>query len=205
MKDKYKTAAIILAAGESSRMGQPKQLLTLDHQTLLQQSIATALAAECDPVVVVLGAHADLIRPTIAHQPVTITYNEQWKEGMGGSIRTGVRQLTAMSTQTEAAIIMLCDQPLVDPSLLQKLIHEHQSSGKLIVASQYQDVLGVPALFHHSLFEQLSRLKQETGARKLIREYEDHTQAVPFAGGSIDLDTAKDYQNYLHRRDDKSG
>lgn len=199
MTGKANIAAVILAAGEASRMGQPKQLLSIGHQSLIQRAVDTAANAGCRPVVVVLGANAVLIGREIQHKPVVPVLNEQWQEGMGTSIMVGIRELLVTSPEVRAAIIMLCDQPLVNSSLLQKLIQEHEVSGKPITASLYKGTLGVPALFHRSFFDQLQGLKGSTGARKLIRQHTEQAAVVPFEQGATDLDTPEDYENFLKR------
>lgn len=200
MSDKANIAAIILAAGEASRMGQPKQLLPIDHQSLIQKAVDTAAHAGCQPVMVVLGAHAALVRKEIQHKPVVPVLNEQWQEGMGTSISTGIRELLVTYPKVEAAIIMLCDQPLVTPSLLQELIQKYKTSEKPIAASLYKGTLGVPALFHRSFFDQLQDLKGSTGARKLIRQHIEQAAIVLFEQGVTDLDTPEDYENFISEK-----
>lgn len=196
MTDKTPVAAVILAAGASSRMGKPKQLLTVDGQSLIRKSVETALQAQCYPIVV-LGAHAAIIQSAVQDKPITTVVNEQWQEGMGTSIRTGVLKLMEVLPEAEATIIMLCDQPLVTPALLRQLKETHQNSCKPIVASQYKDILGVPALFHHSLFNVLLGLQGDVGARKLIQQYITQSTSVNFSHGVTDLDTPEDYQAFL--------
>lgn len=198
MTGKTPVAAIILAAGASSRMGKPKQLLTIGGQSLIQKSVETALQAQCYPIVV-LGAHADIIQPDIQDKPITTVINEQWQEGMGSSIRTGILKLMQVLPEVEAAIVMLCDQPLITPNLLLQLKETHHISGKPIVASQYKNVLGVPALFHHRFFDVLLNLQGDMGARKLIQQHISQVIAVSFKEGSVDLDTPQDYEGFQGR------
>lgn len=196
MIDKTKVAAMILAAGASSRMGKPKQLLTVNGQSLIQKSVETALQVPCYPIVV-LGANADLIQPEIQDKRITTIVNAQWQKGMGSSIRAGALKLRQVLPEAEAVIIMLCDQPLVTPTLLAELIKAHSISKKPIVASSYEDVFGVPALFHRNFFDKLVELNGDMGARKLIAQYKSQTVSIPFPSGSIDLDTPEDYQDFM--------
>lgn len=199
MIDKATVAAIILAAGASSRMGRPKQLLAVGEQSLIQKAVDTALQAQCYPIVV-LGANAGLVQSEILGKPTTTIVNEQWQEGMGTSIRTGALELVQVLPEAKATIIMLCDQPLVTPTLLERLIEVHSTSGKPIVASHYKDVLGVPALFHRSFFGRLIELDGDMGARKLIQQHISQADLVPFSAGAIDLDTPEDYEKFLKIR-----
>src|ERR1700761_1556804 len=108
------TAAIILAAGESSRLGQPKQNLLFKGQTLLQRTVDSALQSECKPVIVVLGANDSTIIPP---KETIVLYNKDWKEGMASSIRTAINELNK-DLSVDKVIIMLCDQPFVKAELL---------------------------------------------------------------------------------------
>jgi molybdenum cofactor cytidylyltransferase len=187
------TGIIILAAGESSRMGEPKQLLAYHGTTLLQYTIATALLVPCAPVVVVLGAHAAQIRRQIGDACVLIAENRDWHEGMGSSLRTGLRELLDAQPDTDAVIFLLCDQPLLTPETLRKLIAEHEQTGSMIVASEYDGTLGVPALFTRAFYPELLALEGADGARKIIWTHRAHAIGVPFSEGAVDIDTPADY------------
>ena len=188
-----KIATVILAAGEASRMGQPKQLLPIGPQNLVQRALQTVQTAQCHRNVVVTGAYADLVQPTISKAAATCVYNPAWKEGMGSSIRTGVNAVLATYPDTEALIILLCDQPMVSPQLLRKLVVTHVITRHAMVVSEYSGVQGVPALFHHTLFPALLQLPGDTGARAFIQQYSGGVAAVPFSEGKYDIDTPEDY------------
>ncbi|XGV96632.1 MAG: NTP transferase domain-containing protein [Leptolyngbya sp. BL-A-14] len=190
----FPVGLILLAAGASTRMGSPKQLLPYRGRSLLRYMAEVALASNCDPIVVVLGANSDRIRPTIADFPLHIIENNQWSEGMGGSIRTGVEQITRINQQLDAMMVMLCDQPFVTASSLHQLIEAYQLHRSQVVASAYANILGVPALFSRALFPDLLSLTADVGAKVLIQQYRDQVYAVPFPEGMIDLDTPEDYQ-----------
>ena len=188
---------VILAAGASTRLGTPKQLLRYQGQTLLRRAAEMALAASCRPVIVVLGAYADSLCAELQGLPVRIVENREWEQGMGSSICAGVKELLALSEtepEPEAVLFMLCDQPLVSAQLLNRLIETHRETGRLIVASEYDQTLGVPALFHRSLFSELSRLKGTEGAKQILQRYPAQTLGVPFPEGSVDIDTPADYK-----------
>src|ERR1700722_15860828 len=131
-------ALILLAAGSSTRMGRPKQLLLYKNQSLLRRAAEQALKAGCDPVIVVLGSSAEQMKPELTNLPVQIIENPHWPQGMGTSIRAGLQTLLpSPSTRGEgkgegssppAVIITLCDQPLIDAAALTQLINLHRST-----------------------------------------------------------------------------
>ncbi len=188
-----KTGIIILAAGESSRMGQPKQLLMHRGRTLLDHAVATAHALSCAPVAVVLGAHAERIRPRLREPRVIVAENPAWREGMGGSLSTGMRALTAAHPALSAVIVMLCDQPFVTAETLRALVAAHLREDAGIVASEYGDSLGVPALFTRAMFAELLALDGDEGARSVIRAHREHVATVAVPDGAFDVDTPGDY------------
>lgn len=192
--DQTSCVAIILAAGQSVRLGRPKQLLQFRGKTLLQNVIDSAREAELQPIVLVLGSNGQTILNESDTTGVIIVENEHWRTGMASSVITGVNAVENVSTSIETVILMVCDQPYVDGSLLQKLISKYKSTGKPIIASQYSGIPGVPALFHHSLFQELKKLKGDSGARKLIQKYIGWVEVIPFPEGSIDIDTIDDYE-----------
>jgi len=188
---------IILAAGASTRMGTPKQLLKYGQQSLIRHIVEVAIASVCHPIIVVLGAYAERIQLEIDSLPVNIVENHLWDEGMSTSIRLGVETLNTINPDAEAVVIMLCDQPFVSPQLINQLVELHQTNHKLIVASEYSSTVGVPALFHHALFAQLTTLNGAAGAKQIIKNYAQEVLAIPFPQGLIDLDTPEDYEQLL--------
>jgi molybdenum cofactor cytidylyltransferase len=194
IKKSSSVGLILLAAGNSSRMGRPKQLLRYGDQSLITHIIQVALASQCEPILVVLGAYADQIESEISHFPIQIVHNSNWAEGMGESIKIGVKALCTLSELPEAVILMLCDQPLVSDQLLDCLITKYKVSGKQMIVSAYADTLGVPALFSQAFYPELMSLKPNTGAKQLILQHCSDTEAIPFPEGATDLDTPTDYQ-----------
>ena len=186
-------AIIILAAGSSSRLGRPKQLLEINGKTLLQKAIETALKISKN-VIVVLGGNEKLIRPTISDFPIQIVLNENWEEGMSSSIRSGMESFTWKNIN--GTLIMLSDQPFVNVLLLEKLITVFEEKKSLIVSSEYEGKLGVPAIFDSSLFEKLKKLKGQKGAKALIMNYANQVARVAFEKGKIDIDTEEDWENF---------
>ncbi|AHM58510.1 4-diphosphocytidyl-2c-methyl-d-erythritol synthase [Flammeovirgaceae bacterium 311] len=186
-----KVCALLLAAGASSRLGRPKQLLEKEGRSLLQLSIETALVAELDPVFVVLGAREAEIRAQIRQQPVQLIYNPDWQEGIGSSIREGIKHIMEAGSYS-AVVIMLCDQLLISAAHLQSLVKAYQQQQIPVVATSYQDQAGVPALFDQSFFPHLKQLSGDTGARKLISQHRDKVQLIQYEAAGVDIDTAED-------------
>jgi molybdenum cofactor cytidylyltransferase len=184
---------IILAAGSSSRLGKPKQNLIFQGGTLLQRSVKAALAADCQQIVAVLGANAPVIEPTIADQPIQIIHNSNWETGMSSSIHFGLTALLKTSPQIKSVILMLCDQPFADTSIINQLI-QASAHNKHLVACNYNGTIGVPALFDKSHFEELLALQGNEGAKKLLLKYKNEVHTVPFPLGMIDIDTVGDFE-----------
>ena len=184
---------VILAAGASIRMGTPKQLLPLDGRPLLLRAIDAALASAAWPVVVVLGAHEEKIRPTLARLPVLVVENPAWPEGMASSIRVGVAALQQFSRALDAALVALCDQPAFSADIIAQLVATQRATGRSIVAARYAGRHGAPALFHQEHFETLMHLTGEEGARALLNGSPERVAAVDLPALALDLDTPADY------------
>ena len=185
-------AAIVLAAGSASRMGRLKQLQTYQGKTLVGRAIDTALEASFDPVLVVVGAEAGAVQASVASQRVSIVQNPQWVEGMGSSIRAGVRQLLNERTDVAAVLITLADQPLVTARHLGAMRTAFHQNKMSIVAAEYSDTVGVPAIFSRALFDSLANLPTGSGAKHLFSQagVSVHRFALPEA--ATDIDTPED-------------
>ena len=190
-------AAIILAAGESSRLGFAKQTLLYKGKTLLELAMEAALKSKCSPVVVVLGANADKIAPGINDTSITILQNSDWQEGMASSIRMAMIHIQN-NVAIDSAVVMLCDQPFVNRALIDSLIYQQQKTGSAIVACAYKDTVGVPVLFKRSLFSELLTLQGQEGAKKIIAKYRNILATIPFEKGGIDIDTLSDYEDLIN-------
>lgn len=186
--------AIILAAGQSSRLGKPKQLLKYQNKTLLEHAIDAAKWSSVKSIIVVVGSNADIILNEIDTSGTHMVKNEDWQSGMASTIRCGVRALPALDSTIDSAILMVCDQPFVTPDLLNGLIEKQKETGNPIIASQYDDIIGTPALFQKRFFAELMALKGDTGAKKIMMQHNDLLVTVPFPKGSIDIDTIDDYE-----------
>jgi molybdenum cofactor cytidylyltransferase len=189
----FHTDIVILAAGASTRLGRPKQLLTWQGKTLLQHAVQTALTITTQPVVVT-GCNADQLAAGLNHTQVHIVFNPDWELGIASSIRYGLQALLDRTPAPDQVIFMVCDQPFVSAELLLDLINERQKSQRSIVASSYAGTLGIPALFDKSMFPQLLDLQGDMGAKKLIQGHPDEVAFVEFPQGNIDIDTELEYE-----------
>ena len=188
----FRFGAVILAAGASTRLGTPKQLLEIDGRPLLVRAVEAALASPAWPVVVVLGAHAEKIRPLLARQPVLIAENPTWPEGMAASLRVGIATLQQFSRQLDAALVALCDQPAFSADTIAQLVTAQRATGRSIVAARYGGRNGAPALFLREHFPALAALTGEEGARPLLNGDPAHVAAVDLPALALDLDTPAD-------------
>ena len=186
----------ILAAGESSRLGRPKQLIQFRGKSLIRRTVNAANEAGCSPITVVLGSDSKKIEDELAGTRVTIVKNENWRAGIGTSIRAGVQNLLSQASNLEAIMLLVCDQPFVDARVIKGLIALRQKTNKSIVASAYAETLGVPAFFDHSCFEELLALSNDSGAKSIILRDRERVAEFSFPEGAIDIDTASDDERY---------
>lgn len=187
-----KIGVIVLAAGGSSRMGSPKQLLRYRGRSLIRRAAETALETDCDRVVVVLGRDAQQMRDELGSLAVSPIENQNWRDGMGSSIRSGMEALSPKDL--DAVIVMLCDQPFVTASILNNLVTTHRDTGKPIVASTYQNIQGAPAFFSKDLFAELNSLAADEGARRVILKHPQSVAAIIFPQGAFDVDTPHQFE-----------
>jgi len=169
-------AAVVLAAGASTRLGEMNQLVRLNGETLLDRAVRVAWEAECSPVVVVLGAEAERVRRECGLCDAVVVVNESVSEGMGSSVRCGVAEVDA----AEGCILMTCDQPAVTAEHLRELMR-----GGDVAASGYAGRRGVPAYFPRSCFAELRKLSGDVGARELLQS----ARMVQLEHGELDIDT----------------
>ncbi len=189
-----RVAALILAAGGSTRMGSPKQLLSIGNHSLIRHVVGVAISAGCSPIRVVLGAQSETIIKQLDIPNLQVLPNEQWQKGIGTSIRAGMQPLPPT---IDALIILLCDQPLITSDHLRALIAAHEQQQKPLCACLYPDgSAGPPALFAKSYFDQLEALPDDAGrwaAHPLAQNPAD-LATIPIPEAAVDLDTPEDYQ-----------
>ncbi|HEY5926895.1 MAG TPA: nucleotidyltransferase family protein [Kofleriaceae bacterium] len=181
-------AALVLAAGASRRLGEPKQLVSIDGVPLVRRIVERAMAA-CDAVCVVLGARPERVAGALVGLDVALTFCPLWFEGMGASLRTGVAW--ARAAGHDAVMVLTCDQPRLTVEHARSLVDHHHSHARATVASRYADTLGVPAVFGSAQFDALLALEGDRGARALLRSG-GNVIAVDWADGAFDIDTPAD-------------
>lgn len=194
-----KIPILLLAAGSSSRMGQPKQLLPWGEQTLIEHQIQTLLKTD-HPVNVVIGSYSNLIISVIEKFPINIFINIDWELGMGSSISLGISQIIQKFPDEIGVLITLLDQPLITASYLQKMLDAFQSgSRQIIVSHSASGWTGVPVLFDQCYFKELSELKNEEGAKKIVKHHEENV--ISLDGGEMleDIDTPETYLRLLNK------
>ncbi len=189
---------VVLAAGGATRFGRPKQLAVMGGMSLVVRATRAALAADLGPVLVVTGSAGEDVSAALRAEPIVLVPNPDWRDGMGGSIGSGVRALRRHCPNADAVIVVACDQPAVTGEHLRLLAATFRASGRPIVASTYGGVAGVPALFARERFESLEALAGDRGARQLLAEA-DQFAAVPLPGGELDVDRPEDMDSWLAR------
>ena len=189
-------AAVILAAGGSSRMGRPKQLLKFRGTSLLRRAINTAMAVPTDQVIVVLGHAADQLLPECEATTATVVLNDQWMEGVSSSLRGG---LAAVSSDARGVFIYPADMPLVTPEALRELAHRQQISGRPAAMTEAGGVRGVPVFITRSLFPSLMIQEGDVGGSHYLRAHPESVEAVHFDDADLvrDVDRPEDYARLL--------
>jgi molybdenum cofactor cytidylyltransferase len=185
------TSIIVLAAGGSTRLGLPKQLLQYGDKSLLRTIVEKALLVQPLELIVVLGFEAERMANELEDLELRIVINREWREGIASSVRAGVN---AVSAHANGALISLCDQPAVTPELFGNLI-SICTAEKPIAATEYHHVLGVPACYLRSVFPELLLLQGDTGAKHVIASDKTRVASYPFPDAALDVDTLGDIPN----------
>lgn len=195
-----KIPILLLAAGGSSRMGQPKQLLPWGEQTLIEHQLKTLLKTG-HPVNLVIGSNSDLIQPVIEKYPVNIFINTDWESGMGSSISFGIRQILLKFPEACGVLITLLDQPLVTTAYIENMLGACQpGSQQILVSHAASGWTGVPVLFDRCYLKELTELSNDEGAKKVTRRHEE--SVIFMEGGELleDMDTPETYQKLLKKQ-----
>ena len=191
-------AGVVLAAGGSSRIGEPKQLLAWRGEPFVRAVAKTALAAGLSPVVVVLGAYAEQVRPAVADLPVMIVENQAWEAGQSASVKVGLQALPA---GTGGAVFLLVDQPQIPVQLIESLAAKHAESLAPVVAPLVDGQRGNPVLFDRRTFADLHKIEGDKGGRQLFSKYQ--LAWVPWVdpAAALDVDTLEDLARLLNYED----
>lgn len=196
---KTKTAILILAAGSSSRMGKPKQLLKWRNTSLIENVIQQSLNSKAEKVFVVLGANAKKITSEIDFKTAEVIENEHWKNGMGTSITCGVEYINKRLPKVRGILIALADQPYITSAYYNRLIEAFAATSKRIVATKNNGKLGVPAIFNSFYFSELMMLNEDKGARKIISTHKSDVEVITSKIDFTDIDTLEEYENLQNK------
>lgn len=192
--------AILLAAGESRRMGQLKQLLPFGSKTVIETCLDALLASKADHVMVVLGHRADEIGRCLESLPVTCVVNPDYREGMSSSVKAGVQRLPP---QTQAAMIALVDQPLVPSSVMDEIVDAYRSTSKKIVVPEFGGRSGHPVVIDMSYRDEILAVSPQAGLRELIYRHWDDVLKLPVQTDAVidNMNTWEDYQRLLKKQE----
>ena len=187
---------IILAAGASTRMGRPKQLLPLNGQPLLLHCVDEALSTSVSDVVVVLGSDPETYRDLLETYPVRVVVNDGWQNGIGSSIKAGLLAMQDTDRNLDAVLFLVGDQPAIRFEYLCRMINMYYNSPVRLIASGYADTFGVPALFGAEFFDDILSLGDKDGAKRVLKKYEHLLAILECPEGAVDIDTPQDYANF---------
>lgn len=190
MVNQEKIALLIVAAGVSKRLGQPKQLVRKNNITLLENSMNTAIESKVGDIFLVLGANADLILKETQITDCQIIINENWQKGMGESIAFGLKKIVALKNYS-GVIVSVADQPFLTSTILQK-VKEKVSGEQIIIKSKYEEGSGPPVYFSRHFFEEMTSLTGDDGAKPLVKKYKEQVMSIDFLKGNIDIDKQED-------------
>ena len=190
---------LLLAAGSSSRMGQPKQLLPWGDQTLIGHQIQKLIKTG-HPVHVVIGSNSELILPVIEKFPANILINKDWELGMGSSISFGIKQIIQNFPDANGVLIVLLDQPMITTFYFQTMLNDFRSgSRQIIVSCSASGWTGVPVLFDRCYFKELAELRNEEGAKKIVKLHEENVIQLDAGELPEDMDTPEIYEQLLEK------
>ena len=198
---------LIIAAGQSKRLGQPKQLLHYEGKSLINRLVDVVKSAGSFPITIVLGAEAHKVKAQLIEKDLNIVINEGWEEGMGSSIRVGLYDMMHNTQhqqshyEMDGVMILVCDQPFITKESIQSLLKLQQETTLPMAACYYAGVLGTPALFRKDIFPDLLKLSGDMGAKKIINNNVLEVAKLHFEKGVLDIDTIEDYKQLLNQQD----
>ena len=190
--------AMVLAAGESRRMGKPKLLLPFKGKTIIEAVVESAIRSEVDKVLVVVGSEREKVEAKIKNFPVEIAYNRDFRSGMLSSIQCGFK---ALPENAQAVLVILGDQPSISSEVINKIIAAYKKTGRGIVLPVYKKDRGHPVLIDTKYRQEIERLNPNLGLRELVyNRPEDILEVKVRTSGVLrDIDTADDYRNELEK------
>jgi molybdenum cofactor cytidylyltransferase len=191
-------AAVVLSAGESSRMGRPKALLPIDGQTFIERIVGALTASGLSRIIVVLGFNADELRRKIEHLPVEIVVNPDYKLGQLSSLQTAIR-LLERDKDCAGMLVHLVDHPYIDPALVRSMLQRFAAAPSLIVVPRHQGKRGHPVLFARPLFAELLAVPMDQGAKAVVNAHIGETLEIDTGevGVTLDIDTPELYRQHV--------
>jgi molybdenum cofactor cytidylyltransferase len=191
--------AVILSAGESSRMGRPKALLPIDGVRFVEKIVSTLKSTNVGNIIVVLGHNAEAIRRKISDLPVTILINHDYKQGQLSSLQVAIRHLESSGGSVDGILVHLVDHPYIEAKLVNLMIDRFYETKKLIVVPRFQDRRGHPVIFARALFSELLAAGTDQGAKPVVRAHRDDTLEIDTddKGVLIDIDTPEEYRLHV--------
>jgi molybdenum cofactor cytidylyltransferase len=178
-------------------MGTPKPLLLWKGQSLIENAVAKTREAGIEKIVIVAGAHFDLVSPILRLLKLPYARNEDWKKGMGSSIRSGLQKLLEVEAAIEGALIWLCDQPLVNSADLRALIEAFDPPQFPIAAAEFSGTQGIPTVFGREFFDVLLQMEESAGAKSILTRNLAKVRKVPIPEAASDIDTPEDYRRLV--------
>ncbi len=191
---------VLLAAGASKRLGQPKQLVSFHDKTLLQHAIDCGESLDLKSKVLVIGANSQQILSETDTKSFEVCMNEKWEEGMATSLNLGLHKLLNLNSELSGIMVLVSDQPFVSEKLLNEMIQSFSKESSIVVC-KYQEIIGVPTLIGSSYFEEIQALKGDQGARRIIKKYPDLVKTISFDQGNFDIDTPEDLRRLNKLKD----
>jgi molybdenum cofactor cytidylyltransferase len=193
-------SAIVLAAGESKRMGRPKQMLAWQGKTLLRHVLESLINSDADEIILVLGHEAEAIRKSLPEFQIKIVTNPDYKEGMASSLRQG---LLAMDPKSEAFLVLLADQPGIGPEIINHMIREFRQANpkRGIVRPVYHGLRGHPVLIGAQYLQEARQLQGDVGARQILIDHPEDILEIDVDQDAVlkDIDTPEEYRKYTKR------
>jgi molybdenum cofactor cytidylyltransferase len=191
-------AAVVLSAGESSRMGEPKALLPIDGETFIERIVAALKQSGLERIIVVLGFNAEDMRRKIEHLPVEIVVNPDYMQGQLSSLQTAIRYLES-DQNCDGMLVHLVDHPYIDPVLVRAMLQHFSNSKNLIVVPRHRGKRGHPVIFSRALFSELLDAPMDQGAKAVVNAHRDETLEIDTedVGITLDIDTPELYRQHV--------